>query len=268
MKKQRHGHKHTELDSLVMKSGLRNWNATYKVLLSIAILITVLVGNDNLLSFFTLLFSTFLVVGIGKLSLHDYLHLLTIPVVFLLFGGVALALQAGDGIGQELLYRFPFWNLYVSRESVLLAVKVTLKAFAAVSALYLMTVSTPVGEIIMVLRKAHVPALVLELMYLIYHYIHVLFDTHRKQRRAAESRLGYVDFRTGLSTYGMELASLLILSLKKAQTYYDAMESRGYEGDCLFWEEEKQMNAKQALAAVCYLVLVILILAGKAWIKR
>ena len=268
MKKRHHGHKHVELDALVMKSGLQNWNATYKVLLSAAILITVLVINDSALSLATLLFSTALIVGIGKLELHEYLHLLAIPVVFLLFGGVALALQAGEGAGQELLYRFPFWNLYVSRESALLAVHVTLKAFAAVSALYLLTVSTPVGEIIMVLRKAHVPALVLELMYLIYHYIHVLFDTHRKQRRAAESRLGYADFRTGLSTYGMELASLLILSLKKAQTYYDAMESRGYEGDCLFWEEEKQMDAKQALAAVSYFGLVILILAGKAWMRR
>ena len=85
MKKRHHGHKHVELDALVMKSGLQNWNATYKVLLSAAILITVLVINDSALSLATLLFSTVLIVGIGKLGLHEYLHLLAIPVVFLLF---------------------------------------------------------------------------------------------------------------------------------------------------------------------------------------
>ena len=43
------------------------------------------------------------------------------------------------------------------------------------------------------------------------------------------------------------------MSVKKANTYYDAMVSRGYEGDLPFWEEEKQVKLWQAGALVLYL---------------
>ena len=45
------------------------------------------------------------------------------------------------------------------------------KALGAVSALYMMTLTTPLSEIIAVLRKAHIPKLIIELMNMIYRYI-------------------------------------------------------------------------------------------------
>ena len=45
---------------------------------------------------------------------------------------------------------------------------------------------------------------------------------------------------------------MLIVSLKKANTYYDAMESRGYEGEMPFWEQEKPVRMWQILALAAY----------------
>ncbi len=133
----------------------------------------------------------------------------------------------------------------------------TLKAFSAVSALYLMTLSTPMGEIISVFRKIRVPVLILELMHLIYRYIFILSETNQRQKDAAGSRLGYCDLKTSFRTFSGELANLLVLSMKKAETYYDAMEARGYEGNALFWEETRPLTAGQLLYAGLYLALLL-----------
>ena len=64
-------------------------------------------------------------------------------------------------------------------------------------------------------------------------------------KAAAVSRLGYVDFKTSCRSFGQTGGNLFLLSLRKANTYYDAMVSRGYEGELVFWEEEKPVKLWQ-----------------------
>ena len=66
------------------------------------------------------------------------------------------------------------------------------RALGAVSALYLLSLSTPMPEIIGVLRKMRCPDVVTELMYLIYRYIFLLFHMHDAMKNSAMSRLGYL----------------------------------------------------------------------------
>lgn len=70
-------------------------------------------------------------------------------------------------------------------------------------------------------------------MYLIYRFIFVLSDTHSQMKQAAVSRLGTCDFRTSCRTFGSTAGNLLVASLKKADTYYDSLLSRCYDGDQL-----------------------------------
>ena len=75
---------------------------------------------------------------------------------------------------------------------------------------------------------------------------------HRRQRDAVRSRLGYLDRRNALRVFGNEMANLLVVSMNKARDYYDALESRGYEGDCLFWEEKRRLTGGQILWGAAY----------------
>ena len=161
------------------------------------------------------------------------------------------------GTGADSLFCVPVLstNLYVTKESLSQSLHVSLKAFGAVSCMYLLTLSTPMGEIIGVFRRLHVPNLVLELMHFIYRYIFVLLDINRRQKDAVRSRLGYQDGRTALRVFGAEMANLLIMSMSQAQDYYDALESRGYDGSCLFWEEQRKLTAGPVLVGIFYAAL-------------
>jgi cobalt/nickel transport system permease protein len=240
-------------------SKLGNWNTVYKVIFSVGALITV-IGADSIgISLATILFMMILSVGVGKIPGKAYLSLMRIPVTFLLMGAVAIMVQIGSGHNSVFYISFFQTKLYITRDSLSLAGNVTLKALAAVSAFYMLTLSTPMGEIISVLRRIHVPGLVLELMHLIYRYIFILSETNQKQKDAARSRLGYCDLKTSFHTFSSELANLLVLSMKKADMYYDAMEARGYEGTGRFWEETKVLTGKQLMYGVFYILLHILV---------
>lgn len=258
----RRGHHDVSVDYYAYISGIRNWNTSYKVLLSVLVLITVIAVDGLALSLATICFMLLLSVGRGKIRLHDYVQLMSIPAAFILLGAVAILIQFGSG--ADSLWSVPVFStkLYISENSLSLALHTTLKAFAAVSALYMMTLSTPMGEILSVFRKIHVPDIILELMHLIYRYIFILSEINHRQKDAATSRLGYCNYRTSLRTFGKELANLFLLSMKKSESYYDAMEARGYEGKCLFWEEEKRLSAEQILWGVCYILLLTCVVAA------
>ena len=106
---------------------------------------------------------------------------------------------------ESVSYTHLFLNLfyiYCSKASLLKAGNLVFKALGAVSALYMMTLTTPLSEIIAVLRKAHVPKLIIELMNMIYRYIFIMIDTHSRMKNSAESRLGYCDFKTSCYSFG------------------------------------------------------------------
>ena len=132
-------------------------------------------------------------------------------------------------------------------------------AFGAITSLYMMTLSTTAGEIISVLRKFHMPKIITELMNMIYRFIFIIMEVQLRMTNSAKSRLGYVDYKTSLKTFGNTLSNLFIVSLKKASQYYSAMESRCYDGDILFLEEEKKLSIKHIFYAGIYYILIFII---------
>ncbi len=253
-------HHHASIDYYAYISEIRNWNANYKVAFSVAAVMCVVLCDNLYVSVMTLLFMLVLSVAKGKIRLHDYLSLLTIPLFFIVFSGIAIMINFGTS--EEAVWSFPFaaTGIYVTEKNLWLAVRTAVKAFGAVSALYMLSLSTPVGEILSVLRRLHIPDLILELMHLIYRYIFILSEIYQKQKEAARSRLGYADYCTSLRTFGSELANLFLMSMKKSADYYDAMEARGYEGDGLFWDERKPFTWQQAAWGIAYAGLLLLLM--------
>lgn len=248
-------HTHVSIDYYAYASGLKEWNVSYKALLAMASLLLVVASDSIPLSVMTALFMGSVSCILGRVRAGDYFRLLLIPAAFILTGGLAILIQFGTGADSLFCVPVLSTNLYVTKESLHQSLHVSLKALGAVSCMYLLTLSTPMGEIIGVFRRLHVPNLVLELMHFIYRYIFVLLDINRRQKDAVRSRLGYQDGRTALRVFGAEMANLLIMSMSRAQDYYDALESRGYDGSCLFWEDQRKLTAGPVLTGIFYAAL-------------
>lgn len=195
----------------------------------------------------------------GKLALKKYAAFLWIPFAFLILGTTAIVLGISTESYGRILFSAGGVYVYLPYGGAKLAFSLMLKAMAALSAMYMLVLSTPASEVIGVFRSFHVPKLILELMNMIYRFIFVMIDTQRCMKQAAESRLGYCDFKTSCRSFGSTAGNLFVVSLKKANTYYDALTARCYDGELLFLEEEKKVKGWQVGAAACYFLVLILV---------
>lgn len=256
------GHKHEEgysIDFYAYASKIRKWNAVFKVYISILTLILCIVFDNPYVSIAVILVMAYVTVIKGEIPLIEYLSILAIPITFILLSTITIAIDfSKQPIGQYNLY-LGFCYVFTSTVQLKKMIFLILKIFAAISALQMMTLSTPTSEIIYVLRKAHVPKIIVELMSLIYRYIFILMDVSAKMKNSAKSRQGYCDFKTSCYTFGSIASNMLIISLKKANAYYDAMEARCYDGDLVFLEEDKKVDAIQTIVAAAFIIFLMLL---------
>lgn len=256
------GHKHGEgsaIDYYAYASKIRPWNPTFKVFLSSMTLLLCIGFNNPFVSVAVIIAMAYLTVIKGGLRLAAYISVLMIPITFIILGTIAIGLDFSSlPLGQYNLF-LGFGYLFTSVEKLQEMAFLMLKVFGAISAMLMMTLSTPSSEIIGVLRKAHVPKLIIELMNLIYRYIFILLDVFNNMRNSADSRQGYCDFKTSCYTFGSVASNMLVVSLKKANAYYTAMEARGYDGDLVFLEEEKKLQVSHLMIGAGFLIFLVLL---------
>lgn len=252
------------MDYYAAQSELRKWNGSYKVIAACMVLLLCLILNRLEISATVIVSMGIVNIWANQVSFRDYAGFLKIPMAFLLLGSAVIAFGISEYPAGDFRISLHWCYLYVSREGMRQALELFFKSMGAVSAMYFLALSTPAGELAGVLRKAHVPKVVVELMHMIYRFIFILTKVQGNMKAAAVSRLGYVDFKTSCRSFGQTGGNLFLLSLRKANTYYDAMVSRGYEGELIFWEEEKPVKLWQAgILAIYAAGLIFLYL----WVK-
>ncbi len=119
---------------------------------------------------------------------------------FLLTGApfLALSLDLSDGV-----------RLAFSPAGAMTALEVTLRSLAALSCLTLLVLTTPVVELVGLLRRIGVPSAIVEIMLLIYRLIFLFMEEAIAGQHAQAARQGYTTLRRSLRSLGQLVATLL-----------------------------------------------------------
>lgn len=255
-------HKHTQflkIDVLAQVSRLNRVNPTLKFWSVLALMgICISSGNPAVGVLMTVLMLSFSVF-VGGLRLHEYVHLLALPVSFLMLSGLALLIEAtAQPTGVINIPLFNFW-LSISEQAQIRTALVMSNALGAVSCLYLLSLTTPMSEIIGVLRRVRCPDVIIDLMYLIYRYTFILLDMHHTMRNAAKSRLGFIDYRTSVRTTGNLYSNLLSCSYRQAYRNFDAMESRCFDKSIRFLENREKITVTHAAVSLFVIVPMLML---------
>lgn len=247
-------HKHDSevliMDVIARKSRFFNVNPDLKVWSCILLLILCVLSSSPYpgLCLF-LLMSVFVILGGVRLS--DYLSLLSLPAVFLLLSAVAIlwVYTAKDLSGAVVKISFLDGYLVITETAQLTAKLVISRALGAVSCLYFLSLSTPLPEIIAVLRRVKVPSAITDLAILIYRYIFIMLSAYHSMKNSAANRLGYSSLPKSLRTTGFVYGNLLSRSFRRANACFDAMESRCYHNSICFLEHKKALRGVDLLIA-------------------
>ena len=247
------------IDKLCYQSGLRYVNAAEKFVYAVLSLVFCIASSSAVVAFLVFLTNGILTVGKGRIPLYRYIKLLLVPAVFLLLGTVAILIEFSRVPMDAFAFQIGRWYLTGSRESLIHVCRLWITALSAVSCLYFLSLNTTMTDILEVLRKMRLPALLIELMMLIYRFICLLLETASAIMTAQESRLGNRDYRTKIRSFGAMASALFVPSIRRSNALYDALESRCYDGTIRVLSQEQPVKNKEIMWIVLFESLLLLI---------
>lgn len=112
-----------------------------------------------------------------------------------------------------------------------LGLKLVTRSLGAAGAMNFLALTTPLVDLVDLMRRLRCPLLLIDLMTLIYRFIFVLLESLNHMYTAQSSRLGYVNFRRGIISAGLLGSQLFIDAYQRSQRLQIALDSRGYAGD-------------------------------------
>lgn len=250
------------VDKLCYSSKLRYVNAGEKFAFSLITLLFCVLCRSILCAVIILIAMGILTVKIGGTPFSRYRNLMAIPLTFILLSTLAIIVNFSHTPLDA--FAIPLGSIYItgSWQGIFRAFQLIVTAMAAVSCLYFLSLTTPMTDILTVMRKLHCPALFLELMLLIYRYLFVLLEIASAIMTSQRSRLGNKDMKTSYQSFSQMISVLFIRAMKKSNALFDAMESRCYDGRILFLSENIPPKKKEIAGIVCFEVLLLLCYLG------
>ncbi|HEY9766316.1 MAG TPA: CbiQ family ECF transporter T component, partial [Chroococcales cyanobacterium] len=135
------------------------------------------------------------------------------------------------GLPPFLVSLSPDFQLSIVPNGGFLALQVSLRMLASISCLLFLALTTPVPELLALLRSCRLPLAVIEVALLTYRFLFAFSETAQTIYQAQCMRLGYRTFLNGLRSAAMLVASLFILALDRARALERGLAARGYGGE-------------------------------------
>lgn len=245
------------IDKLAYTSKIREESPDLKVAFSLSTLVVCIGTNSIVMSIAILLIIGYLTVKYSQISFCRYMKMLSLPIGFLTLSLLGIffdfSLKAYDFFNIDL----GSFYIAVSKGNFINGIKLFSVSLGSVSALYSLALSTPMIDILGVMKRWNLPSILVEITLLVYRFIFILLDMAENITISQNSRLGDISFKRRLNSISMTLSIVLIRALNKANNLYLAMESRCYDGNIRVLWERKKAERKMKVAFCIYLVLLI-----------
>lgn len=240
-------------------SKINSWNPHLKFWYSMVLIVLGIILSNIYISISIVFICGFITIFLGKISLKKYIDFFKVPIIFLLISVAVININFSKNITDFYYFNIGDLYIYTTDENIKKSCILFWRALSGVSSMYMLALSTPLNEIIYVMKKARTPKIIIELMYLVYRFIFIMRDSYKSMRKSIESRLGFIDYRTSLLSFGKIISNILIISLRKSNSFYDAMESRCYRGEIIFFLKEKKIDKKVIIGmglSIIYLIVL------------
>lgn len=222
-----------QLDSLSYQNRLRHLPPVHKLLMGTVLLLVVLTGHA-LVQILVFAWMGMWVVGYARIPLRSYLFFLVLSLSFFAAGMPALLLEAGRA-GSVVLPRdvLASWDigeyiLYISQGSLDRVLTLFCRTMASLACFSFILFTVPFAEILQVLRRIGMPALVTDLLMIMYRFLFVLLETSHQLWVAQRSRGGHQEFRALLRDAGQLAVQLFVRAMRRYQSLSQGMAARGF----------------------------------------
>lgn len=187
-----------------------------------------------------------------------YFSLLLFPLSFI-FIGVIPILVAVSSSNEGLIYSIKAFSSYIGiTNQGISSTSITItRSMSSVACLYFIALTTPLIDLIELLKTIRIPKIIIELMTLIYRFIFVLIDASYIIYKSQNSRLGYSSISTSFRSLGKLVSMVFIKAYNNSQSLYLSLISRGYSGELTVISSKYEID-KRNIAAITVIELILI----------
>ena len=202
---------------------------------------------------------TSLTLGIAKVKPHLYVDMFTYPTLMIILSCIFIALFFG--VGEPLTQiKLPWTTWTIYKNGITMAINIFLSVIGSLSCLFFLVLTTSITDLSLLLRRAHVPTVLVELSILIYRYIFMFMEISHTMATAQKLRLGGNSWLKKIQELALLAGNLFIRTLEQGERTFVAMNARGYDGNIYALEEFPKPRKTMLTAIILFDVLIIAVI--------
>lgn len=168
-----------------------------------------------------------------------YLRIAAPALLFLSVSVLSLAISFKFGASAGEI------SLQLARSEFHRIAQVCGRSLGGLAALLFLAMTTPLIDIILVLRRLRTPEVLLDIMILCYRTLFVFSESLRDTITAQSARLGYATLRLSMRSLGGLVANITIQVWQRSNALHMAAMSRNNDGPLRFLEETYPNSARE-----------------------
>lgn len=207
----------------------------HKAAISLLVLLLCLALDKPAVSIACIAWMSLLVVLIAEVPMRTFGRLLLVEGSFMLMTipGILVSISS-SAPSDPAAWSWPLGPVWISTSPAALwqGIALVTRALGCAAAMNFLALTTPLVDIIELLRRWHMPSVLVDIMTVTYRSIFVLLESANTMYIAQDSRLGYMTSRMRAMHNAALLASrLFIEAYRRGKELQIALESRGFNGD-------------------------------------
>ncbi|MGL4669220.1 MAG: cobalt ECF transporter T component CbiQ [Methanobacteriaceae archaeon] len=227
------------IDYIAHNNRFSTVNPFIKIIISTILMIMVLIANEPIISILITIVIMIVLILIAKVPYRFYLKFLSIPLIFSIITCVFLVLFFGNG---AIIFDFGIAGIVIREDAFDLGLRTFFRVIASFSCLGLLSLTTPISEILNTLGLIKIPSIIIEIALLMYNTIFIFLNQVDIMSNAQKTRLGYMGIKNSYRSLGLLISNLFFKSLDKSDQLQISLDSRGYDSKLPVYKSSKYKN--------------------------
>ena len=254
-----HSELYTELDRSAYTNALAKCSPITKTFFALSALIISVSAPTFIVPVVVFVICTLLVLGLAKVKARLYFNLFAYPTYMLALSCIFLALFFGSGT-TLLEIQLPWFTWSIFKSGLSMSITTFLRVEGALSCLFFLVLTTSITDLCVLLRRIHMPQVMVELSMMIYRYIFLFLETSEQMSLAQTLRLRRSGWLNRIRALSMLIGSLFIRTLDQGERTLAAMNARGYDGDIRILDDFASPKKLALVGIVLFDVLLVILL--------
>ena len=219
------------IDKYAYTNKLADYNPMTKFIFVIGALTIVIFFNNPYINMSIFIIMSFLTIFVANIPLNKYLKIMAMPIVFLMISIISILLSISPN--DIFIFSVKISNKYIgiTRESLTESINTLSRVWASISSTFFLALTTPLNNIIKILKKLKLPNVLIELLVLIYRSIFIFLEESKDIIIAQEMKFGYNNMKNSYRSMALLIKSLFIRVLLRYEDMIISLDSKLYNGE-------------------------------------